>query len=83
MSMTELLFIIIFLVFALFFFFVGWKNIRILLDEWENIKYNKTRLGKFVYIAGFVSAALLFTILGCLFIYFMYVATTIPCLFLD
>jgi len=83
MSTTELLLTIAFSIFAVFFLFVGWKNIKMLVDDWENIKYNKTGISKFVHIASFVSGALLFTVLGCSFIYFMYITTTTPYLFLD
>ncbi|NDV96887.1 hypothetical protein D0T84_18530 [Dysgonomonas sp. 521] len=82
MSTLNYLLLIAFPLFAVFFLFAGWKNIKILIDDWEHIKY-KTVLGRFFYIAGFVSGALLFTVLGFTFLYFLYITTSEPYLFLE
>lgn len=80
MSILNYLLLIAFPLFAIFFLFAGWKNIKILIDDWEYIKY-KRGIGKFFYIAGFISGALIFTVLGFSFIYFLYITTSEPYLF--
>ena len=81
MNTIHYLFIVSLLIFAVFFLFAGWKNIKLLLDDWDYIKSNKTGVGRFLYVAGFVGIAVLLSVLGFIFIYFLQIASSQAYLF--